>query len=83
MIIAYTCTTKKSVYFAYMYPKAPCTLIVYTSSLKYLYRDPFKAEVSTKMVHGALGGLPMLPLRCEERSASVAEAETTETQGVR
>ena len=28
-------------------PKGPCTLIAYTLALKYLYRDYFKAKVST------------------------------------
>ena len=32
--------------------KAPCTHI---EALKYLYRDPFKAQVSTIEVHGAFG----------------------------
>ena len=39
-----------------MGPKAPCTHIVHTSASKYLYRDPFKAQVSTTKVHGGFGG---------------------------
>ena len=35
-------------------PEAPCANIVYTLTPKYLYGDPFKAEVYTIWVHGAL-----------------------------
>ena len=37
------------------YPKGPCTQIVYTLALKYLYRDYIKANVYTIWVHGPLG----------------------------
>ena len=37
------------------YPKDPCTQIVYTLALKYLYRDYIKAKVYTIWVHGPLG----------------------------
>ena len=36
-------------------PKGPCTQIVYTLALKYLYRDYIKAKVYTIWVHGPLG----------------------------
>ena len=38
-----------------MLPKGPCTQIVYTLALKYLYRDYIKAKVYTIWVHGPLG----------------------------
>ena len=41
--------------FPFTFPKAPCTHIVYTYVLKYLYRDLFKAQVSTIKAHGAFG----------------------------
>ena len=39
------------------FPKGPCTFIVYTWPLKLLYRNPFKAQVSTIYVHGPFGFL--------------------------
>ena len=38
-----------------LFPKGPCTQIVYTLALKYLYRDYIKADVYTIWVHGPLG----------------------------
>ena len=40
-----------------VFPKGPCTQIVYTLAPKYLYRDYFKAKVYTIWVHGPLGGI--------------------------
>ena len=37
----------------YLYPKCPCTQVVYTSP-QYLYRDYFKAKVCAIWVHGPL-----------------------------
>ena len=36
-------------------PKGPCTQIVYTLALKYLYRDYIKAKVYAIWAHGPLG----------------------------
>ena len=38
-----------------IYPKGPCTQIVYTLAPMYLYREYFKANVYTIQVHGPLG----------------------------
>ena len=38
-----------------LHSKGPCTQIVYTLAPKYLYRDYFKAKVSTIWVHGPFG----------------------------
>ena len=38
-----------------VFPKGPCTHIVYTVAPKYLYRDYFKAKVCTVWVHGPSG----------------------------
>ena len=36
-------------------PRGPCTQIVYTLAPKCLYRDYFRAKVSTIWAHGPLG----------------------------
>ena len=38
-----------------LFPKGPCTQIVYTLGPMYLYREYFNAKVYTIWVHGPLG----------------------------
>ena len=41
--------------FENIYPKGPCTLLLYTWAPKSLYRKYFKAQVYNNEVHGPLG----------------------------
>ena len=44
-------------------PRGPCTRIVYTLALKYLYRDYIKAKVYTIWVHGPSSPKPYKTLK--------------------